>query len=122
MALNIDVHEELRRPSDLVKLVNAVVSGNDEDEADWVEWKSTLDLASTEGQFSLARQILGSANRHPDQAARFMGGLGYIIVGAEPASVAGVPRIDLAKLDGSLEKYLGNPGPMWSGVYVEVQG
>ncbi|MGY1845880.1 AlbA family DNA-binding domain-containing protein [Blastococcus sp. SYSU DS1021] len=122
MALNIDVHEGLRRPADLVKLAEAVVAGKDEDEADWVEWKSTLDLTTPEGAFSLARQILGSANRHPDHAARYMAGLGYVLVGVEPGSVEGVTPIDLAKLDAALEKYLGNPGPVWAGIFVEVQG
>ncbi len=122
MALNIDVDHGLRRPADLVKLVEAVVAGKDADEADWVEWKSTLDLTAAEGTFNLARQILGMANRNPDQAARFMEGLGYIVVGAEPGSVQGVTPLDLAKLDAALEKYLGSPSPVWGGVYVEVQG
>jgi hypothetical protein len=122
VALNIDVDRGLRRPADLVKLVEAVVAGKDEDEADWVEWKSTLDLATPKGTFNLARQILGSAHRHPEQAARFMQGLGYVIVGAEPGSVEGVSPVDLAKLDASLETYLGSPGPVWGGVYVELQG
>jgi hypothetical protein len=62
VALNIDVHEGLRRPADLVKLVEAVIAGKDEDEADWIEWKSTLDLTTAGGAFNLARQILGSSN------------------------------------------------------------
>lgn len=122
MALNIDVDRGLRRPADLMMLVEAVVAGKDEDEADWVEWKSTLDLTTPKGTFSLARQILGSAHRHPEQAARFMEGLGYVIVGAEPGSVEGVLPVDLAKLDASLGTYLGSPGPVWGGVYLEVQG
>ncbi|WP_346622564.1 hypothetical protein [Blastococcus montanus] len=122
MALNIEVHEGLRRPADLVKLAEAVVAGKDEDEADWIEWKSALDLTTPEGAFSLARQILGSANRHPDHAARFMAGLGYVLVGVEPGSVEGVTLIDLARLDAALDKYLGNPGPVWAGIFVEVQG
>ena len=122
MALNIETSGSMRRPSDLVKLVEAVVAGTSEDEADWIEWKSTLAMTTAEGTYSLARQILGSAHRNPDSAARFMGGQGFIIVGAEPGSVEGVAPVDLAKLDSALEAYLGNPGPTWSGVYVEVQG
>lgn len=122
MALNIDISRTLRRPSDLVRLVEAVVAGLAEDEADWIEWKSTLDLRTIEGQFTVAKHILGLANRTPGQAVRFVEGLGYIIVGAEPGSVAGVVPIDPAKVDDGLSKYLGNPGPMWSPSYVEVQG
>ncbi|WP_369256948.1 hypothetical protein [Geodermatophilus amargosae] len=122
MALNIDVHERLRRPADLMKLVEAVLAGKDEDEADWIEWKSTLELTTLEGAFNIARQILGSANRFPEHAGRFMQGLGYVIVGAAPGSLDGVTPLDLAKLDAALEKYLGNPGPTWGGTYVDVQG
>ncbi len=122
MALSIDVDRALRRPTDLARLVEAVVAGKRDDEADWIEWKSTLDLTTGEGIFSLARQILGSAHRQPDQAARFMQGLGYIVVGAQPGSVEGVTAVDLAKVDASLEKYLGPSGPVWGGVYVDVHG
>lgn len=107
MALSIEFDRGLRRPADLAELVEAVVAGQDEDEADWIEWKSTLDLTTPAGTFNLSRQILGLANRHPEQAARFMEGLGYVIVGAEPDSVEGVTTVDLAKLDASLARYLG---------------
>lgn len=120
MTLDINLGRALRRPADLVRLVEAVLQGDDEDEADWVEWKSSLDLTAPEGTFSLARQILGLSHRHPDQAARIMQGLGYVIVGARPRAAEGVTRVDLARLDASLEKYLGSPGPVWSGNYVEV--
>jgi len=122
MALSIEFDRGLRRPADLAELVEAVVAGQDEDEADWIEWKSTLDLTTPAGTFNLSRQILGLANRHPEQAARFMEGLGYVIVGAEPDSVEGVTTVDLAKLDASLARYLGILGPVWGGVYVDVHG
>lgn len=122
MAISIDTTQALRRPADLLGLVRAVVNAMPEDEAHWVEWKGSLPLDKAEGWFSLARQILGFANRHPDRAARFAGGLGYLIVGAEPGATDGVVPVDVAKLDDWLRPYLGAAGPVWSPTFLEVDG
>src|SRR3954454_15181433 len=59
MALVVDPTRLLRRPSDLVELVEAVIAASPSDEGEWIEWKSQADLGTTAGLFTLARQILG---------------------------------------------------------------
>lgn len=120
MAISIDTSQALRRPSDLLHLVQQVVAALPEDEAHWVEWKASLPLDKAEGWFSTARQVLGFANRHHDRAARFVGGLGYLIVGAEPGKSDGIAPVDVAKLDDWLRPYRGSAGPVWSPTYLEV--
>jgi len=122
MAIVVDTTRELRRPLDLVRLVEAVVAAGPTDEGSWIEWKSELDLSSPEGAFKAARAILGFANRMPDTAGNVCEGLSYLIIGAEPGQVKGTPAIDGADLDQKFSKYLGTDGPTWSPMYVTVQG
>lgn len=120
MAIELDTSQPLRRPADLRQLVDAIAIAGPADEAHWVEWKSSLRLDALDGWFSISKQILGFANRHPDRAARFAGGLGYVVVGAEPGTVSGITPVDVAQLDDWLRVYLGNDGPAWSPTYVTV--
>ena len=83
MPINLDTRAAIRHP-DLVRVVHAVVDADEHDEADWIEWKSDLDLSTKRGCFSVARTILGMANRAPASASLACEGLGYIVVGAEP--------------------------------------
>ena len=121
MAIPIDTAAPLRGVDDLRRLVEAIFAADDHDEADWVEWKSTLDMSTKDGAFAVARVVLGLANRLPDRASITCGGLGYVVVGAEPGSVNGVVSIDPASLDQLIEPYLGaTGGPRWSPVYLPV--
>jgi hypothetical protein len=121
MAIIVDISQVLRRPADLLHLVEAVVAALPTDEAEWVEWKSDLPLDALDGWFSISKQVLGFANRDPDRAARFAGGNGYVIVGAEPGNVRGITPVDPAQLDNWLRSFLGNDGPVWSANYVTVE-
>ncbi|MFV2114197.1 hypothetical protein ACFHW0_17900 [Micromonospora sp. LOL_025] len=121
MALPLDVSKPFRFHRELLQLVNAVLNAGGADEARWIEWKGTLDLATGPGQHHLARQILGFANRDPDVAARWAGGYAYLIVGAEPGVTkpAGVAVVDAATLEGQLAKWL--PGEIvWNMDYVRI--
>lgn len=122
MSLSIDTSHPMRRPSELEALVRAVIDAVAEDEAEWIEWKSNLALDNTEGWFSISKQVLGMANRSPERAARFVGGLGYLVVGVEPARLLGVNPVDVAKLDAYLQRYLGSSGPVWAPTYLTVDG
>lgn len=82
-------------------------------EADWVEWKSSLDFSTANGRFPLPKNVLGMANRLPETALRNLGGYGYILVGVEPGSVAGVNTVDPAQLHDWVDPYLGAKGPSW---------
>lgn len=123
MAIDLDLATALRGTHDLRRLVDAILSASDHDEADWVEWKSGLDLTTKHGCFHLARNILGMANRTPDRAALSCEGLGYIVIGAEPGNLAGIDSVDPAALDQIIEPYLGGPvGPRWTPTYVGING
>lgn len=122
MTIDIDVREAMRRPSELVALVEAIVAADAEDEATWVEWKSRLTLGLAGDNFEVAKAVLSFANRLPDAAAQVCGGLAYVIVGAEAGGAVGVEPLDSAVIDDHLTKYLGTDGPGWSPTYVTVEG
>jgi hypothetical protein len=118
MSIDIDTTGAITRPADLRRLVEAVVAASPEDEANWIEWKSTLSLRAPGGWFSISRQILGLANRTPDGAARFMAGKGYLVVGAEAGKITGIEPVDVAELDNWLRPYLGDEAPFWNPTYL----
>ena len=123
MALEIDTMSAFRGASDLRRLVHAVLTAGDHDEADWVEWKSKLDLSTKEDRFHIVKAVLGIANRMPEQAALTCEGVGYIVVGAEPGNVGGIESIDLADLEQGIEVYLGgSKGPRFTLSYIAVDG
>lgn len=107
-------------PSRIHELVAAIVQADAEDECDWAEWKSDLDLDGRHGQFTLAKAILGFANRNPHNCTQPFGGTAYVIVGAEPGRLSGTKRIDLSDLHPKLAHYLGSPGPFWRHHYVPL--
>lgn len=76
VAVLIDSRMPLRSSEELAGLVNAVVAASANDETDWLEWKSGLDLKRKENQVTIARHILGMANRRVADAARQAGGCG----------------------------------------------
>jgi hypothetical protein len=118
VAVDVDQSRALRRPLDLVSLVEAVVAANPDDEGGWIEWKCGLDLLAPAGAFKVVRAILSFANRMPETAARTCGGLAYIVLGAEPGRAPGAAAIDGADLEQAFAKYLGSDGPEWSPHYV----
>jgi hypothetical protein len=65
MPLDIDTTQPFRSQARLVALVRAVLTAEQTDETVWLEWKSPIDLRASDGQFSVARQILGFANVRP---------------------------------------------------------
>jgi hypothetical protein len=92
MAIGVPTQQAFRGISALWTLVEAVKNASANDELDWIEWKSTLDLTRKPGCFHVARAVLGLANRMPDRAARTCEGVGYVVVGAEPGSIPGAPH------------------------------
>ena len=93
-----------------------------EDETEWIEWKSCLDLSARSTRATLARHIIGMANRRVEEAARFAGGYGYILVGVEPGSRCGVTAVDPADLQPGIAPYLGSHGPRWTARYETIGG
>ncbi len=113
MVLQLDPKVAFLRPSELAALVDAVVAAEAEDEQDWLEWKSQLDLTQKAGHFHVARTILALANRDPASARPFADGFGYLLVGVEPGQVSGVAKIDTSKLDDGVSRYTGDD-PRWT--------
>jgi hypothetical protein len=114
VTLALDTTRPFLRPTDLRDLVAAVDSALPGDESDWIEWKSDISLISPRGRGTVARHILGLANRDPNRARERARGYGYLLVGAEPAAVSGTPIVDPADLDQWLENFLGADGPQWT--------
>jgi hypothetical protein len=110
MALSIDTSRPLRTPAELAALIAAVAAALPEDERDWLEWKSTLDLGDKSVQGVIARTILGMANRTVATAMRAMAGFGYIVVGAGPGLVTGVVAIDSSELGRGSSPFSGRMG------------
>lgn len=123
MALEIDSAEARRNYSSLKELVLAIRDSKDPNaEHHAIEWKSALDLATKEGQFAVARAIIGMGNRTVEAAARHFAGVGYVVVGVEPGKVTGTASWDGANLDPLLAAYLGPDGPVWHHDNIDVDG
>ncbi len=107
-----------RTPQVLADLVHAVGQASPSDELDWIEWKCALDLTDRPTQGTIARHVLGMANRRPDQARLHAQGCGYLVIGAEPGRLTGVAELDPADLTQAIRPYLGAEGPVWTPAYV----
>jgi hypothetical protein len=92
---------------DRQQLIKAVLEASPADEKLWLEWKSTLQLSKAAGRFTVAKAILGFANRMPDVAAQWAEGHAYILVGAAPGNHCGTSVIDPADLFPWLTQYTG---------------
>ena len=125
MTLNADIRQAARSLASQRLLIEAVIDASPgEPETDWIEWKSDIDLGAKEWQAEVARQILGFANRDPDQAGRSCEGCAYFVGGAAPGDIRGSRSHDPAKVDAWLTAYLGGvaDSPRWSATYVAVRG
>jgi hypothetical protein len=69
MTLRIDTSSEFSSYEDRAGLVRAIVAAQPEDELDWIEWKVAGDLSKGPTQGTIARHILGMANRRRTRAA-----------------------------------------------------
>jgi hypothetical protein len=123
VTLNIDTSKAIRTLPDQQALVQAILDARkDTPETHWVEWKSQVDAAERRWQAELSRQILGFANRDPEEAANWVGGCAYIVVGAEPGNLVGTVIYDATKLEDWFSKYVGiaPDAPKWAATYVPM--
>ena len=63
-------------------ILDHVVAVGDEAETTHLEVKSSLDLSSKAGVAKVAKFLLGSANRRPNEAARHFHGYAVLVIGA----------------------------------------
>ncbi len=121
--LGIDTERPLRTGGELSQLVAAVLAAGPHDEADWIEWTTDVDLGSHTGQGTVARHILGMANRVPATARRFVGGCGYLLLGVEPSRGPGITTVDPADLEPRVQQFLSkDDGPIWQPTWVRRGG
>jgi hypothetical protein len=122
MAIAFDTSRPIRRPSERVALVDAVLGAHAADEGEWIEWKREIPLGTAKGNSTVARHVLGFSNRRPQDATRFLGGHAYLLVGVEPGNLVGSPAVDPARLEDWLRPYLGDDGPVWDMHNIDVRG
>lgn len=122
MAVMIDTSCAPRTPEELAGLVQAVLGALPSDELDWIEWKASMDLSDKRAQGTIARHVLGMANRLPADARRHVEGCGYLVIGAEPGNPCGVTAVDPSQLGLGVQPYLGPEGPAWSPQYLQEAG
>jgi hypothetical protein len=122
VALVFDTSRPILRPSERVALVEAVLVAHAADEDEWIEWKREVPVGTAAGNFTIARHVLGFSNRRPHDAARFLGGQAFLLVGVEPGNILGTSPVDPARLEDWLRLYLGDDGPVWNAQDVDVRG
>lgn len=96
----------------LRSILDHVLAVGDEAETNYLEIKSTFDLASAEGVAKVAKFLLGAANRRPQEAARYFYGYAVLVIGAQKDRAQGVPRgVEAHELEDRLQSYLGPQFP-----------
>ncbi|MGV0740628.1 hypothetical protein ABQF35_30300 [Mycobacterium syngnathidarum] len=107
---DIDTTRALRTDDELLRLVAAIHGSRPAaQETSWLEWKSSLDLNTAAGKFTVAKAVLGFANRTVEDARLNCGGVAYMVVGVEPGAAAGIPAIDHADLTPGIKTYAETP-------------
>jgi len=125
VTLDVDLSRPIRSLAEQVALIKAVASASAaETEKDWIEWKSEVDLAELAWQSTVARHVLGFANRDPDLAASAAHGCSYVLLGVEPGRILGTKAYDPADIDQWVRAFLGTgrDSPVWRPEYIGVDG
>lgn len=107
--------EELRT---LVEAIHGSLAATQE--TNWLEWKNGLDVSKAAGRFSVAKAILGFANRSVEQAQLACEGAAYMVVGVQPGAAAGVGAVDHAELGQAIKTYV--HGTRWTPFYILFEG
>ncbi len=96
-------------------ILDAIIEEGDAAESLGLEIKSDVDPSRKGlGLAKVAKCILGMANRMPQDAQRFFGGYGVLVLGAGKGATPGVPAgIEQHDLANRHRPYLGDPGPRW---------
>lgn len=100
-------------PEERRQLVNALLEKSELRETDYLEVKSSFNLTDRKDQATVARFILGAANREPEIAARNLGGHAILIAGVGANSICGVTGEEGRDLFNYVAKIIGEDGPRW---------
>lgn len=121
MFFEISTDREFRTLGELTALVKAVANSPVRtQETRWAEWKSSLDLETAHGKFTVAKAILGFANLSPETSAEWCEGTAYVVVGAAPGRVDGITFMDHSALMQKIKTYA--VGPRWTPHYLPYGG
>lgn len=116
----INLNRALRTRVQMQELVEAVRDApTSETETDHLEWKRQLDLTAKAALATIAKGVLGFANRDPARAERTFDGCAYFLAGVSPQRLDGVSPEDIAKIEAGVRVYAGD-GPQWRADYVDV--
>lgn len=100
--------------------------GDDRHEGHHLELKSEVDMSTKAGRAKIAKFILATANRAPEFAASRFGGSAVMLVGLDysstPPGIAGAAAFDDKDLRREVTRFIGDPGPGWDYVRVDVDG
>lgn len=125
VTLDVEISAPIRSLARKRELVRAIFNAPaSEQETDWLEWKSVVDLTAKRWRAELGRQTLGMANRDPEVAAKWAGGCGFVVVGVSPGWLEGTAVHDNAEIEAWLTPYLGRApnAPEWASDYLEFDG
>ncbi len=98
----------IRSPVDRRALVQYIRDSSAPQEKDWVEWKTGYDLTRRPGRASVAKHLIGFANRDPSTASQTSEGYAYLLLGVEPGSVPGLEVLDSADIENGIRPFVGD--------------
>lgn len=105
------------------ELVDHARSLGDLSEVDWFELKGTLSFTARADRkrsaVTLARAVLGMANRMPDTSAKHLSGHGVVLVGIDGHEILGAEQVDGAQLHDALDPYVGQNGLHWDYTFID---
>jgi hypothetical protein len=123
MALELDTSTPIRSPSRQRELVRAIYDANpSEQETEWLEWKTQVDLTKKRWRAEIGRQVIGMANRDPNTAAQWADGCGFIVLGVAPHQLVGCPIYDNAQIEDWLTPFVGRSpnAPQWASTPIRI--
>jgi hypothetical protein len=98
-------------------LVDHALSLGDLTEVDWIELKGALPFGARtdrkKSAVTIARAVVGMANRMPDAAEKHPAGHGVVLAGIEGGRVVGAEQVDGAVLHDALDQYVTQDGLRW---------
>jgi hypothetical protein len=118
--VTVDLSHVPISPDAWCALIDHALSLGDKCEVDYLELKGTLSFAKGDSKASaatIAKAILGMANRMPDVAELHLDGYGVVLVGIAGGVVTEAEEVDGADLRNLVDVYVGNDGPGWTHVY-----
>lgn len=108
-----------------IAVIDHALSLGDLSELDYLELKGALSFEKACARASgatIARAVLGLANRMPDVAGQHLAGHGVILVGIAGGKVVGADEADPAEVRPRITLYVGEDGPGWDFQYVKHPG